>query len=556
MERWLPGLGVARRYERGWLRGDVVGGLTVGAMLIPQSMAYAELAGMPPEAGFYAVLGALVVYAAFGTSRHLGVGPEPGTALLAAAGVGTLAAGDGARYAVLMAALALTVAGVCVAGAILRLGFVATLLSKPVLVGYITGVGLTLISSQMASLLGLTVDADRFVPRIAEVARELDEVHAPTFLVGAMALVAILLLQRWAPQVPGALLAVGAATVIVALLGLADEGVAVVGPLPHGLPTPDVPGVSAADIGHLVPVAVGIALVGFTDNLLTARSIAARHRQRIDPNQELLALGLTNLVSGLSRGFPVSSSASRTAVPASLGSATQLVSIIAAVCVVASLTIARPLLEHIPRAALAAVIVAAAIAILDVDGFRSLWRINREEAVLAVAAAAGVVVFDVLVGVVVAVVLSTVVALGHIARPHDAVLGDAPDLDGWIDVDAYPQAVPQPGLLVYRFDAPLFFVNAERFCERVEQVLADNPGREEWLVFDFEGVGALDSTAVDALTDLTERLHAQGVTELSVARANDRVLALLDRAELLDPVGPIVAYPTINAAVRAFRERS
>jgi MFS superfamily sulfate permease-like transporter len=316
-----------------------------------------------------------------------------------------------------------------------------------------------------------------------------------------------------------------------------------------------VPDVSAADFGALVPVAAGIALVGFTDNLLTARSIAARRGQRIDPNQELLALGLTNLTSGLSRGFPVSSSASRTAVPASLGSTTQLVSIIAAGFVVLSLTVARPLLEHIPRAALAAVIIAAAIAILDVAGFRSLWRVNREEAVLAAVAAGGVVVFDVLVGVVIAVVLSTLVALSHIARPHDAVLGDAPGLDGWVDVDAYPHAVTEPGLLVYRFDAPLFFVNVGRFCERVEQVLVDNAGDEEWVVFDFEGVGALDATATDALAELLGRLQATGVVALSVARANDRVLALLDRAELLAPRGALVVYPTINAAVRAYRER-
>lgn len=554
MGRWLPGVAVARRYERGWLRGDVIGGLTVGAMLIPQSMAYAELAGMPPVSGFYATLGALVVYAVFGSSRHLGVGPEPGTALLAAAGVGSLAAGDAARYAALMAALALAVAGLCAVGAALRLGFVAALLSKPVLVGYITGVGLTLMSSQLGSLLGLSVEADRLLPRVAEVVGELDEVHAPTLMVGAVSLAAILVVRRCAPRLPGGLLVVAAATAAVAAAGL--DGIRLVGGLPQGLPTPEVPDVSSDDVGRLLPLAAGIALVAFTDNLLTARSIAARHRQRIDPNQELLALAMTNFVSGLSKGFPVSSSASRSVVPASLGSATQLVSIIAAGFVVVSLTVAGPLLGHIPRAALAAVIVAAAIGILDVRGFRSLWRLDRQEAAVAVSAAAGVVVFDVLVGIAIAVVLSTTIALARVARPHDAVLGDAPGLDGWVDADAYPQAVTEPGLLVYRFDAPLFFVNAERFAERVEKMLADNAGDEEWLVLDFEGVGSLDSTAVDVLVDLLEHLRAAGVGALSVTRANEHVLALLDRAELLEPVGPLRAYPTIKAAVRAYRERS
>jgi len=547
---------VAREYRSAWWRGDLIGGLTVGAMLVPQSMAYAELAGMPPQAGFYAALGALLVYAVFGTSRHLGVGPEPGTALLAAAGVGGLAGGDPARYAALMAALAITVAVICVVAAALRLGFVAAVLSRPVLVGYITGVGLTLVSSQLGALLGVSIEADRLLPRVREVLAEIGDVHTPTLVLGTAALATILVLRRVAPRLPAGLLVVAAASVVLAALGEVADGVAVVGALPEGLPRPGVPDVDGGDLLQLIPVAAGIALVGFTDNLLTARSVAGRRHQTIDANQELLALGLTNLGSGLVRGFPVSSSASRTAVPAALGSSTQLVSVIAAGFVVAALTAARPLLEHIPRAALAAVIVAAAVAIIDIAGLRALWRLNREEAVLAAVAAAGVVVFDVLIGVVIAIVLSTLVAMAHVARPHDAVLGDLPGLAGWVDIDAYRQAVTEPGLLVYRFDAPLFFVNADRFCDRVEEVLADNAGDEEWLVLDFEGVGALDSTAADALAGLLVRLRATGIVHVGVARANHEVLGLLGRAELLAPVGPIVVYPTINAAVRAYRQRT
>ena len=549
-------MAVAREYRSAWWRGDLIGGLTVGAMLVPQSMAYAELAGMPPQAGFYAALGALLVYAVFGTSRHLGVGPEPGTALLAAAGVGGLAGGDPARYAALMAALAITVAVICVVAAALRLGFVAAVLSRPVLVGYITGVGLTLVSSQLGALLGVSIEADRLLPRVREVLAEIGDVHTPTLVLGTAALATILVLRRVAPRLPAGLLVVAAASVVLAALGEVADGVAVVGALPEGLPRPGVPDVDGGDLLQLIPVAAGIALVGFTDNLLTARSVAGRRHQTIDANQELLALGLTNLGSGLVRGFPVSSSASRTAVPAALGSSTQLVSVIAAGFVVAALTAARPLLEHIPRAALAAVIVAAAVAIIDIAGLRALWRLNREEAVLAAVAAAGVVVFDVLIGVVIAIVLSTLVAMAHVARPHDAVLGDLPGLDGWVDIDAYRQAVTEPGLLVYRFDAPLFFVNADRFCDRVEEVLADNAGDEEWLVLDFEGVGALDSTAADALAGLLVRLRATGIVHVGVARANHEVLGLLGRAELLAPVGPIVVYPTINAAVRAYRQRT
>jgi high affinity sulfate transporter 1 len=550
----LPGLGVLRSYRSAWLRVDLLAGLTVGAMLIPQSMAYAELAGLPPESGFYAVIGALVVYALVGTSRHLGVGPEPGTAILAATGVGTIAAGDPDRYLALMAALALVVAGLCVVGAIARLGFLASVLSKPVLVGYITGVGLTLLSSQFAAFTGVPIPSDSFFPRVADLVTGLGDLRWGTFALASGTLAFVLVLKRMAPTLPAVLLGVIGATVLVAVFSLDANGIAVVGEIPAGLPVPGLPDVGLGDIGQLLPVAAGIVLVGYSDNVLTARAIAAGKGYRIDANQELLALGLTNLSAGLSQGFPVSSSASRTAVPASLGSRTQLVSVVAAGFVVATLLVLRPLLAEIPRAALAAVIVSAAIAIIDVPGYRSLWRVSRVEFSLAVVTALGVIVFDVLVGVLVAVTLSIVVALGRMARPHDAVLGDHPGLDGWVDVAAYPQAVAEPGLLVYRFDAPLFFVNADHFRERVEQTLVENPGEEDWVVLDCEGIGELDATALDVLAELLVGLDAIGVSVVAVARANDHVLDRLGRAGLLAPTGSLRVFPTINGAVRAFRE--
>jgi SulP family sulfate permease len=548
----LPGLGVLRHYQRAWLRADLAAGLTVGAMLVPQSMAYAELAGLPPQLGFYAVIGALVVYALVGTSRHLGVGPEPGTAILAAAGVSSIAAGDPTRYLALMAALALVVAGICIAGAVARLGFLASVLSKPVLVGYITGVGLVLISSQIASITGTSITADDFFPRLAELARELGDVNGQPLGVGVLTLALIVVLRRAAPQVPGALLGVVVASVVVSAFAL---DVALVGDIPSGLPELQLPDVSGGDLGRLLPIAAGIALVGYTDNVLTARSLASRHGYRIDANQELLALGLTNLAAGLSQGFPISSSASRTAVPASLGSKTQLVSLVGSASVVVTLLALGPLLAHIPRAALAAVIVSAAFAIIDVAGYRALWRVSREEAVLAGVAALAVIVSGVLVGVVVAVTLSLLAALYRVARPHDAILGDHPGLDGWVEVDAYPAARTEPGLLVYRFDAPLFFVNADWFRERVEQVLVDNPGPEDWLVLDFEGIGSLDATALDTLTSLVDHLVELRVETVAVARANDVVLTRLRAAELVDPPGPLRSFPTINSAVRAYRGR-
>lgn len=553
MGRALPGLALLSRYERGWLRGDVLGGLTVGAMLIPQCMAYAELADLPPEAGFRAALLAIVVYALVGSSRHLGVGPEPGTAIIAATGVAPLAGGDPEAYATLMAALALVVCGVCLVAWAARLGFIASLLSKPVLIGYLTGVGLTLVTSQLARFTAVPVAADAPFARVVEFVSELDAVSVTTLAVSAGTLAMILALRRWAPRAPGALIAVGVATAATAVLSLADHGVATVGSIPAGLPTLAVPRPAADDWLALVPVALGITVVGYADNVLTAHSISRRMRYRIDDNRELFALGAVNAAAGASQGFPVSSSASRTAMPAMLGSTTQLVGLVAAASLAASLLFLRDVLASVPQPAIAAVIVAAALAIIDVAGFRSLWRLSRTEFALAAATTLGVLVFDVLVGVLVAVALSVAVAIYRIARPHDALLGAGQDVDGWVEV--YQGAEPLPGLLVYRFDAPLFFANADRFHRRVRELMEANPGDEEWVILDCEGIGSVDSTAIDALAELVTDLQTHGVVAIGVARANEVVLGMLDRAELLAPAGTIDVYPTINAAVHAFTER-
>jgi MFS superfamily sulfate permease-like transporter len=320
------------------------------------------------------------------------------------------------------------------------------------------------------------------------------------------------------------------------------------------LPSFGLPDVGLGDVVELLPIAAGIALVGYSDNVLTGRAIGTRKGYRIDPNQELAALGVTNLCAGFSQGFPISSSASRTAVPASLGSKSQLVGIVAAAIVVAALLFLSPVLAEIPQAALAAVIIAAAIAIIDVAGFRELWSVSRAEFVLAATSALAVMVFDVLYGVLIAVGLSLLVALGRIARPHDSILGDGQDLDGWVDAGLHPGARTLPGLLVYRFDAPLFFANADRYRERLEQLVEENPGEEEWLVLDFEGVGEADTTAVDMLVELVAEQYGAGRV-VALARANERVLQRLERADLLQPAGKVVVYPTINAAVRAFRSR-
>jgi high affinity sulfate transporter 1 len=555
MAKFLPGLAVLRHYQGAWLRPDLIAGLTVGAMLIPQSMGYAELAGMPPQYGFYAVIAPLIVYAFVGSSRHLGVGPEPGTAILAGTGVAAIAHGDPSRYLVLMAALALVVATVCLVGAVLRLGYLASMLAKPVLVGYITGVGLTLVSSQFAGLTGVSISADSLIPRCWQLLTGVEQIHWPTLGLGTATLAVMLGIKRAAHNAPAALIGVVLATVVVAVFSLDLHGVALIGAIPAGLPLPGIPDVGIHDLTQLLPVAAGIALVGFSDNVLTARAIAVDKGYRVDPNQELLALGLINVAAGVSGGFPISSSASRTAVPASLGSRSQLVSLVGAAFVVMTILAARPVLSEIPRAALAAVIVTAAITIIDIAGFRSLWRISREECLLAVVAVIGVVVLGVLYGIVTAVAMSIALALARIAHPHDAVLGDLPADDGWVDIAEYPTAVTTAGLLVFRFDAPLIFINTDRFHERIQQILTDANGPVEWLLLDCEGIGALDASGIDCLRDLTKPDAPNRPSVIAIARANHHVLDRIQRAGLLDPPGSVRSFRTINSAVRTFRDR-
>ncbi|MEO1062280.1 MAG: SulP family inorganic anion transporter [Actinomycetota bacterium] len=549
--RSLPQLLWSRSYERAWLRWDVLAGLTVAAMLVPQAMAYAELGDLPPSAGFRAALMALPVYALLGTSRHLGAGPEPGTIVLAAATAAALSNGDPDRFAALMAATGVLVGVVALLAGLLRLGFVAELLSKPVLVGYITGVGLTLLTSQFQTFTGVSIDADNPFVRVGELLGRLDQVDATTLFIGSGTLAVILGLKRFAPSWPGALIGLGTAMLAVALF---DLDVATVGEIDAALPSFEVPGIEWADVADLIGPAAGVALIGYTDNILTARSIASRHRYEVDANRELVALGAMNVAGGFAGGFPMSSSASRSFVPSSIGSRSQLSSVVTLVAVVVLLVVGQSLLADIPRAGLAAVIVAAAFAVIDVDGFRGILRVSRIEAVLAVVTCLAVLSVDLLFGVIFAVVLSLLILVARVARPSDAILGRGEGLAGWVDVDD-ERAHHLDGLLVYRFDAPLFFANAEHFRERVQWAMDLNPGVESTIILDLEGVGSVDSTAVDHLHELVDELE-RAELHVGIARANPQVIEVLERAGLLGPGSVVANHPTINAAVAAFEEQA
>ncbi|MFF5184202.1 SulP family inorganic anion transporter [Streptomyces sp. NPDC000345] len=552
--RPLPGLTVLAHYRRAWLRGDLLAGVTVAAYLVPQVMAYAGVAGLPPVAGLWAILPALGLYALFGSSRLLSVGPESTTALMTATVVGPLAAGDPARYAGLAAALAVTVGLLCLAAWALRLGFVADLLSRPVLIGYLTGVALIMMVDQLPKLTGVDTSGSGFFAQLWSFLRHLTDVHPATLLFSVVTLALLFAVQRWLPKVPGPLLAVALATAVVAAFGLDDRyGLKVIGDIPSGLPGAAVPDLS--DLPRLVLPAVGVLLVAYTDFVLTARAFAGREAEgpQLDADQEFLALGAANLGAGALHGFPVSSSASRTALASSAGARSQAYSLVAGVVVLAVLLFLGPLLAHTPSAVLGALVVYAAVRMIDLAGFRRLASFRRRELLLALGCLAGVLALDILYGVLVAVGLSVAELLTRVARPHDAVQGLVPGLAGMHDVDDYPQAHTIPGLLVYRYDSPLFFANAEDFRRRALSAVDTQPDPVRWFVLNAEANVEVDITALDAVDELRRELARRDVV-FALARVKQDLRDDLDAYGLTESVGEERIFPTLPTAVAAYRE--
>ncbi|MEU5213699.1 sulfate permease [Streptomyces sp. NPDC020742] len=546
-----PGLTVLTRYRRGWLRGDLVAGITVAAYLVPQVMAYASVAGLPPVVGLWAMLPAIALYAVLGSSRLLSVGPESTTALMTATVVGPLAAGDPARYAVLASALAMAVGLMCLVAWAARLGFVADLLSRPILIGYLAGVALIMIVDQLTKLTGVPTEGSDFFPQLLTFVQHLGEAHPVTVVFSAVTLLFLFLAARRSRAVPAPLLAVVLGTAAVAAFHLEDRGLPVIGQIPAGLPGPHLP--AAADLPPLLLPAVGVLLVGYTDCILTARAFAtAGSGPRPDPNQELLALGAANLGAGTLQGFPVSSSASRTALARSAGGHTQGYALVAGVAVLAVLLFLSPLLSSTPTAVLGALVVYAAVRMVDLAGFRRLASFRRRELLLALGCLVGVLALNILYGVLVAVVLSVVELLSRVARPHDAVQGLVPGLAGMHDVDDYPQARIVPGLLVYRYDSPLFFANAEDFRHRALAAVAEQPGPVKWFVLNTEANVEVDITALDALDALRRELTARGI-EFAMARVKQDLRDQLEAYGLARSVGEDRIFPTLPTAVAAYR---
>jgi high affinity sulfate transporter 1 len=549
--RFVPGLHRLRRYERGWLRPDGLAGIAVAAYLLPQVMAYAEVAGLPPVVGLWAIGAALLAYAVFGSSRQLSVGPESTTALMTAVVIAPLAAGDPSRHAALAAALALVVGGLCLVARVARLGFLADLLSKPVLVGYMAGIAVLMIVSQLEKVTGVPVTGDSVLAELASFAAGLDEVHAATTLLSGGVLVLLLVVQRRFRRAPAPLIGIVAASVAVAVLSLADRGVRLVGDISGRLPAVELPAVGPADLADLLAPALGVTIVGYVDNVLTARAFATRNGYRIDANQELLALGMSNLAAGVAQGFPVSSSGSRTVIGDALGSRSQLHSLVALASVVVALLFLRPVLEAFPTAALGAIVVYAALRLIDIGEFRRFARFRRSELLLALATLVSVLVFGVLTGVLVAVGLSLADLLRRVARPHDGILGFVPGTAGMHDVDDYPDARLVPGLVVYRYDSPLFFANAENFRTRALAAVEAGSTPVEWFVLNAESNVEVDLTALDAMEELRAELAQRGVV-FAMARVKQDLLVALEAAGLVDRVGADRIYPTLPTAVQAY----
>jgi high affinity sulfate transporter 1 len=553
--RWLPGVRTLLEYERGWLRHDLVAGMVLTAVLVPVGIAYAVAAGMPPIAGLYATIFGLLAYALFGPSRVLVLGPDSALVALILGVVLPLSGGDPKRAVALAAMMALVSGAVCVLAGIARLGFVTELLSKPIRYGYMNGIALTILVSQLPALFGFSGGGDSLLDESLAFFAGLTEgrVNAAALAVGAGTLAAILLLKR-IPRLPAILLAVVGAAVTAAALDLSTRaGVPVLGSLPQGLPAFALPLIRASDILPVLMGGVAAALIAFADTSVLSRIYAAKTKSHVDPNQEMVGLGAANLAAGLFQGFPISSSSSRTPVAEAAGARTQLTGVVGALGVAALLVGAPDLLKHLPTPALAAVVIASAIGLIEVKDLVRIWRIQRWEFWLSMLCLVGVAVLGAVPGIGLAIVVAVIEFLWDGWRPHSAVMGRVDGLRGYHDIERYPEARLIPGLVLFRWDAPLFFANAELFHQRVLEAVARSPAPVRRIVVAAEPLTSIDVTSADMLVELEQTLREAGI-ELRFAELKDPVKDKLRRFELLERFGATSFYPTVGAAVDAYLE--
>ncbi len=552
-ERWMPGLRTLRDYRIAWLPRDLLAGLVLATMLVPAGLAYATAYGVPGIHGLYATIVPLLVYAWFGPSRLMVLGPDSSLAAIVLAVVVPLSFDDPARAAAIASLMAVVSGVVCVLIGAMRLGFVTELLSKPIRYGYMNGIALTVLIAQLPRLLGFEIESRGSLRDVVSIiGAVLDgRGNAAAGTVGIATLAAILLLRRY-PRVPGLLIAVATATVAVGLLGLdRPAGLESLGTLPQGLPSLAWPWVGLADLGAIVVGGVTVALVSFADTSVLSRTYAARTGTRVDPNQEMIGLGAANFAAGLLQGIPISSSSSRTPVAEAAGARTQLAGVVGAVVVALLLVLAPGLLAHMPTCALAAVVIASALRLFEIGDLLRIRRLQAWEFWLSMVCFVGVLVFGVIPGIGIAVVIAVIEFLWDGWRPHYAILGRVEGMRGYHDVKRYPQASRVPGLVLFRWDAPLFFANAELFRDRVLDAIAATPAPARRVVVAAEPVTSIDITSADMLSELERELRRAGV-ELQFAEMKDPVKDKLRRFELLERFGDASFHPTVGAAVDAY----
>jgi len=553
-ERWVPGIRMLRTYRGPWLRADLIAGVVLAAILVPQGMAYAELAGLPPVTGLYTTVACLVGYALFGPSRILVLGPDSSVSpLIFAAILPLLAVPDPSTAIALAGMMALFVGAIEIGLGIGKLGFVADLLSKEVQVGYMNGLAITIIVGQLPKLFGFSTDADGFINECKAFIDGIGGRNATALAVGVGTLLVLLILPRITKRIPAVLVAVVAATVVTGVFDLAAHGVSTVGTLPQGLPTPALPSVRVGDLGPLLIAALGIVLVSLTDTIATSTSFAARRGDEIDPNQEMVGIGAANVFAGFFQGFAISASGSRTAVAEQSGSKSQVTGLAGAVIVVVLLLFLPALLQDLPQPTLAAVVIAAALSLANVTILRTYLRMRRSALVISVVATLAVILLGVLQGILIAVVLSILLFFRRNWWPHGEILGHVPSIGGWHNIGRYPDAERIDDVVVLRWEAPLFFANAGIFRELIREIV--HRDRPRWIVLQCEAVTDVDVTAADMLEALDIELNDQGIN-LAFVELRDRLQDLLHRYGLFATLDRTHVFPSIETALATIEEES
>ncbi len=553
LERWVPGVRMIRDYEFSWLPKDLAAGVTLGALMVPVGLAFGEMAGVP-LAGLYAGILPLIAYAFFGSSRQLIIGPDASMAALVAVSVAPLAGGDAARLALMASLLSVLIGSICILGSLLRLGFMADFLAKPVITGFMHGLAVVIAVGQLPKVLGIHGGGETTVDQFMTVCRNLAGTHVLTLGIGASCVGIILSCRRWFPRIPGQIVALIGAILVVYFLKLDHLGVAVVGNIPRGLPRFQIPIVSLQDFQSLLSVAFAAALVAFSDTMATSRGFASRNHYRIDANQEMLALGLGNIAAGLTQGLPVSSSGSRTAAAESAGSRTQVTSIVAAGVVACAMLFLTGLLYSLPSAALGGILITAAWNLCDFQEFRRMWRFRGVGLVAALLTMAGVVGIGVMEGIGIGVLFSLILVVKALAFPNDAVLGQAGPED-FHDLKRHPEAKAIPGVVVYRFSGPLFFANCGFFRSRAEELIETSPDPLHCFILDASAIFEMDLAACEVLSELHQNLHDRGI-RLVIANLPGNVQDRLIRGWEVAATEKNLFMPSLGATVRDLRNQS